>query len=82
MDEKPPKVANIEQAIRRYLLTHPHAVDTERGIREWWLRDIRPRSTAGDVQAAIANLVAAGELAERALPDGQRGYAKPKLNPN
>ena len=34
MDKEPPTVANIEAAISHYLRAHPHAVDTERGIRE------------------------------------------------
>ncbi|MBS0445340.1 MAG: hypothetical protein JSR59_05240 [Proteobacteria bacterium] len=75
MDTQPPAVAEIERAIRRYLAAHPHAVDTERGIGEWWLRDARPRYRAGDVHAAIERLVAAHELEQRTLPDGQRAYA-------
>ena len=78
MDKKSPKVANIEQAIRRYLLMHPQAIDTERGIREWWLRDVRPRPLSADVHEAIESLVAAGGLARRTLPDGQHGYALPE----
>ena len=77
MDKHPPTVADIEQAIRRYLQSHPHALDTERGIREWWLRDY-PRGSADNVHAAVERLVAAGEIAERTLPGGQRGYANPK----
>lgn len=79
MDSQPPAVVDIEDAIRRYLHAHPHAVDTERGIREWWLRDGRPRYRIADVQTAIQRLVAAGELAERPLPDGQLAYAKTPL---
>lgn len=75
MDTQPPAVADIENAIRRYLRAHPHAVDTERGIREWWLRDARPRYRIVDVHVAIDCLVAAGELERRTLPDGQLAYA-------
>jgi hypothetical protein len=82
MDTQPPAVADIEEAIRRYLAAHPQAVDTERGIREWWLRDARPRYRVADVHAAIERLVAAGELEQRALPDGQRAYAiHPAITP-
>ncbi len=80
MDRKPPTVADIEQAIRAYLQTHPLAVDTERGIREWWLRDTHPRCASADVHAAVVRLVAAGAMAERTLPDGQSAYAIPTPN--
>jgi hypothetical protein len=82
MDKEPPVVADIEQAIRRYLQAHPHAVDTERGICEWWLRDAHPRYLAGDVHTAIERLVAAGELAQLTLPDAQLAYAKGSASGN
>lgn len=75
MDKQPSAVADIERAIRLYLQAHRHALDTERGIREWWLRDTHPHCFNGDVQLAIEHLVAAGEMAELTLPDGQRAYA-------
>ena len=75
MDTYPAATAEIENAIRTYLQAHPHAIDTERGIREWWLRDAGSPFRAADVHAAIERLVAAGELAARCLPDGQLAYA-------
>jgi hypothetical protein len=75
MDTQPPAGADIENAIRNYLQAHPHAIDTERGIREWWLRDAWPPFRAADVHTAIERLVAGGELAARSLPDGQRAYS-------
>lgn len=77
MDKQPPTVAEIERAIRRYLQAHPCAVDTERGICEWWLRDLHPRHLHCDVAAAISRLVDAGELAPLTLPDGQLAYQAP-----
>jgi hypothetical protein len=77
MDKQRPAVADIEQAIRGYLQAHPHAVDTTRGISEWWLRDLRTRPSPGDVATAIARLVAAGEVAPLTLPDGQLAYMAP-----
>ena len=74
MDELPPQLAEIESILRRYLQSHPQAVDTERGIREWWLRDARSSYAARDVRAAIGRLVDAGELVERQLPDGECIY--------
>ncbi len=75
MDKQSPAVAEIEQSIRDYLRAHPHAEDTERGIREWWLHDAPSRYREADVHEAIEHLVATGELARRALPDGQRVHA-------
>jgi hypothetical protein len=75
MDKRPSLVAEIEEIIRRYLQAHPQAVDTERGIREWWLREAQRTYPVADVRAAIQGLVAAGELAEIVLPDGQCTYA-------
>ena len=78
MVEPPPDVPAAEEAIRKYLRAHPHALDTERGIREWWLAAIQPRCTPGVVHAAVQRLVSTGELVERTLPDGQRAYALPQ----
>jgi glutamine synthetase type III len=82
MDERPPLVAEIEEIIRRYLQAHPKAVDTERGIREWWVRKARRTYAVSDVRAAIEALVATGELAERRLPDGQFIYASAGTPPS
>lgn len=76
MDEPPPQLAEIESILRGYLQTHPQAVDTERGIREWWLRDARITYAAADVRAVIQRLVDSGELVERRLPDGECIYAR------
>ena len=78
MDSPPPSVAEIEALLRRYLKAHPQALDTERGICEWWLGDARGGYSAADVRAAIERLVAKGLLAKVVLPDGQCTYASPK----
>lgn len=75
MDKRPPLVAEIEEILRRYLQAHPRAEDTERGICEWWLREAPRSYSVADVRAAIAALVAAGEVVQVSLPDGQRIYA-------
>lgn len=76
MDKRPP-LAEIEEIIRRYLQAHPQAEDTERGICEWWLRTARRTYSVADVRTAIQALVAAGELAQLVLPDGQWIYRAP-----
>lgn len=75
MDLHPPSVASIERAIGGYLQRHPHAVDTERGILEWWLQGCRPRPPEAVVHAAIEALLARGELMAIDLHDGQVAYA-------
>ena len=73
-----PATADIAQAIRRYLALHPHAVDTERGIREWWLGNDPSRPSADDVRSVLEQLLAAGEIMVLSLPDGQRAYCGAK----
>jgi hypothetical protein len=75
MDSRPSPVAEIEELLRRYLRAHPQALDTERGICEWWLGDARGGYSLLDVRAAIERLVATGELVKVALPDGQCTYS-------
>jgi hypothetical protein len=82
MDERPALVEEIEGILRRYLHAHPQAVDTERGIHEWWLHDGSRTYTLADVHAAIEALVATGELSERRLPDGQSIYANADAPPS
>ncbi len=81
MDHRPPLVAEIEEVLRRYLQAHPHAIDTERGICEWWLREARRSYAVTAVRAALEHLVAVGDLAKLMLPDGQCTYARPE-NPD
>lgn len=78
MDTQRPTVADIECAIRHYLQAHPNAVDTERGIGEWWLGSGHPPCTPSALQAAIENLVAAGVLQTLTLPDGRRAFSGAK----
>jgi hypothetical protein len=66
------------RAIRRYLGLHPQAVDTERGVREWWLGNHPSRPSADDVRDVLEQLVAAGEIVAVSLPDGERAYGRTK----
>jgi hypothetical protein len=75
MDAANARVARVERAICEYLQSHPHAVDTERGICEWWLRDARPQVLADDVRVAIRRLASTGRLLAFVLPDGQLAYS-------
>lgn len=64
----------IEREVLAYLLQHPNAADTARGIAHWWL----PRRSSADSPAAIdralERLVAAGRLRAVKLPNGETLY--------
>lgn len=60
--------------ILSYLSTHPHAQDTVEGIAEWWLMEQRVRRMIGEVEQALAELVAKGILLERKGRDGRAHY--------
>jgi hypothetical protein len=55
-------------AIRRYCAQHPNAADTVEGVRRWWLADLV--CSREEIERALAELVARGEVAERSLADG------------
>jgi hypothetical protein len=61
------------QQIRRYCAEHPHAADTVEGVRRWWLADLACEPE--EVERALAELVALGELTERSLADGSVLYS-------
>jgi len=62
------RLASIMEEVLVYLAAHPAAADTADGIATSWLGGRVPHA---DVEAALARLVARGELAARLLPDGQ-----------
>lgn len=76
MDPASARVASVERAICDYLQAHPHAVDTERGICEWWLRGSPMHPLMGEVQLAVQRLASTGRLVSLALPDGQVAYTR------
>lgn len=67
-------VTEVAQALRHYLRLHPLACDTATGIAAWWPL---PRPAGGRpevVEAALAALLASGEIARTVGPDGQTVY--------
>lgn len=56
--------AEVAQHIRAYLAVNPAAMDSVRGIQEWWLRSLSPPPSEFDVRAALLHLEARG-VAER-----------------
>lgn len=64
-----PAIGPIVEILRTYVRLHPCAVDTPRGIREWWLADLPGPHDPALVDAAIARLAAEGLLEPVQLPD-------------
>ncbi len=52
----------VVAAILSYLASQRAAADTARGIREWWLRGLRPPATIAEVEVALARLESAGTM--------------------
>ena len=75
MASKPDRVANIADAIERYLRAHPDAADSVEGIRLWWLTGDGAEESPECVGAALERLEAAGIVDRRTLPGGQVVYA-------
>ena len=67
-------VTDVVAALRRHLRAHPQACDTVEGIAAWWPL---PRATRGwpdVVAAALAALVASGEMECAFGADGHAVY--------
>lgn len=67
-------VTEVAQALRRYLRLHPQAGDTAAGIAAWWPLPQPAGNRMEVVGAALAALVASGEMACTVGPDGQAVY--------
>lgn len=59
-DEMDCETANVAAEILAYLRSHPTAIDTARGVREWWLRGLLPQPPAHVVEAALERLCVSG----------------------
>lgn len=83
-DDTSHAVADIAQAIERYLAKHPHAADSLEGIRRWWLMRQRYEESAQQVQEALEQLLREGIVTKRVLSDGQVLYTgqPPSLDEN
>jgi len=72
------RVKAIEDEIVRYLLKRPHAADTLRGIRQWWLSRTQADDSDEDIQRALDRLVQRGAVTTIRLADGSVVYANAK----
>ena len=59
----------LAQIILGYLRAHPAALDSLRGIRDWWLRGVEPVPADGEVRDALEQLVRAGLVRRIENPD-------------
>jgi Fe2+ or Zn2+ uptake regulation protein len=57
-----------------YLMRHPDANDTVKGIVEWWLLEQRIEQSVAQVTAALAELAASGLILANQGADGQVHY--------
>lgn len=67
-------VSQTVAALRQYLFAHPQACDTVAGIAAWWPLPRSAGTSPDVVGAALAVLVACGEMECAFGPDGQTVY--------
>jgi predicted transcriptional regulator len=65
----------LEEEVLQYLREHPHAMDTLRGIAEWWLARRRARVELATLAGVLSRLVDRGVLEEI----GSGEYARYRL---
>jgi hypothetical protein len=77
-----PRREALRRGIIQYLRLHPLAGDTPEGIVSHWLPATGYEDASELIEEVAALMVAAGELAARALPDGGVLYVRgPALRP-
>jgi hypothetical protein len=69
-----PSTEDIADEIRRYCRLNPNARDSLDGIA-WWVAFQRMEEARGDLQAAIDDLVARGQLSRQQIADGSVVFA-------
>jgi hypothetical protein len=67
----------IAQIIERYVMEHPRAADTPKGICTWWVAPQARADSIADVQLALDYLVERGRMSRTTLADGTVIYAGP-----
>jgi len=76
----PNRVAQLCEAIRRYVASHPDAADSAVGIRDWWLGELGADASAYELRCALDMLVARGELARARLAGNVELYTAPRTD--
>lgn len=76
MSEDEARIAQLQQLILTYLAAHPAAVDSLRGVRQWWLGACVPEASGDEVQAAVDGLERQGRVRRILLADGSLVYGR------
>jgi hypothetical protein len=66
----------LADSILQYLARHGQAADTAFGIARCWIGQDDVAPSPEDVEAVLADLVRAGVLEQRQLPDGTTIYRR------
>ncbi|HXE78340.1 MAG TPA: hypothetical protein VN614_08850 [Rhodanobacter sp.] len=74
------QVAKLQASILRYLVDHPHAADTVRGIARYWTGAVEGQPPVEAVQRALDALLAQGRIACSILADGSQVYESVQAN--
>ncbi|MBV7266253.1 hypothetical protein [Erythrobacter ani] len=78
-DDRPTGNSSEEERILDHLRSHPAAIDTIRGVSEWWVPDSDPR----EIAAALERLESLGLVLRCSRPDGSALFAAgPNLGSN
>jgi phage tail sheath protein FI len=72
VNKKKPDQKEIASEILAYLAEHSDASDTLEGILQWWLFERKIKSSKEIVNAALAELLQRGLVAEKTGPEGPR----------
>ena len=70
MSDRAERRRSAREAIVAHLVKHPAGSDTAEGICRWWLNAATPEEDVSVVEEALEELVAAGTMRRRLLPDG------------
>jgi hypothetical protein len=69
-------VATAIELIEAYLDIHPHATDSLKGVRDWWLTSAARTISVDVLQAAVAALCHAQKLTSRRIAGGEVIYGR------
>ncbi|MBC7901552.1 MAG: hypothetical protein H7070_16035 [Saprospiraceae bacterium] len=72
----------VSHEILRYLLRHPDAQDTLKGISEWWLLEERLIQKYTEVEEALVKLVSRGFVLAKRTPESGTLYCLNKGKAN
>jgi hypothetical protein len=64
----------IATAIKDYLIEHPAAADSARGIADWWLPGMGIEASLDEVRAALDLLTKDGTVEVQVIIDGRNIY--------